>query len=70
MSRLQSRIRALRIHPIVKDSRFLPRGARPVMLDKAGGGMVPLRLNLRPTKENEAAWISIHRLLWIKDLRS
>jgi hypothetical protein len=33
------------------------------MLDKAGGDMVPLRLNLRPPKENEAAGVSIHRLL-------
>jgi hypothetical protein len=41
-------------HPIVKDSRFLRRGARPVMLDKAASDMVPLRLNLRPPKENEA----------------
>jgi hypothetical protein len=53
----------LRIHATVKDSRFLRRGARPVMLDKAGGDMVPLRLNLWPPKENEAAGISIHRLL-------
>ena len=63
MSRSQSRTRALRIHSIVKDSRFLRCGARPVMLDKAGGDMVPLRLNLRPPKENEAAGVSIHRLL-------
>ena len=33
--------------------RFLRRGARPVMLDKAGGDMVPPRLNLWPPKENE-----------------
>jgi len=33
------------------------------MLDKAGGDMVPLRVNLRPPKENEATWISIHWLL-------
>jgi hypothetical protein len=63
MSLPQLRTRALRIHSIVKDSRFLRRGARPVMLDKAGGDMVPLRLNLRPPKENEAAGVSIHRLL-------
>jgi hypothetical protein len=63
MSLAQLRTRALRIHSIVKDSRFLRRGARPVMLDKAGGDMVPLRLNLRPPKENEAAGVSIHRLL-------
>ena len=54
---------ALRIHSIVKDSRFLRRGAPSVMLDKAGGDMVPLRLNLWPPKESEAAGISIHRLL-------
>jgi hypothetical protein len=59
----QLRTRALLIHSIVKDSRCSGRGARPVMLDKAGGDMVPLRLNLRPAKENEAAGISIHRLL-------
>jgi hypothetical protein len=63
-------MRALRIHSMVKDLRFLWLGARPVMLDKAGGDMVPLRLNLPPAKENEAAGISIHRLLEIKDLRS
>jgi len=63
MSLSQSQTRALRIHPIVKDSRFLRPAARPVMLDKAGGDMVLLRLNLRPPKENEAAGISIHRLL-------
>jgi hypothetical protein len=40
------------------------------MLDKAGGDMVLLRLNIRPPKENQAAGISIHRLLQIKDLRS
>jgi hypothetical protein len=50
-------------HSIVKDSRFLRGGAPPAMLDKAGGDMVPLRLNLRPPKEKEAAGISIHRLL-------
>jgi hypothetical protein len=33
------------------------------MLDKAGSDMVPLRLNLKPPKENQAAGISIHRLL-------
>jgi hypothetical protein len=33
------------------------------MLDKAGGDMVLLRVNLRPPKENEAAGISIHRFL-------
>jgi hypothetical protein len=54
---------ALRIHSIVKDSRFLRRSARLIMLDKAGGDMVPLRLNLWPPKDNEAAGISIHRLL-------
>jgi hypothetical protein len=43
--------RALRIHSIVNDSRFFRRGARPVMLDKTGGDMVPLRLNLWPPKE-------------------
>jgi hypothetical protein len=63
MSLPQLRIRALRIHSIVKDSRFLRPGARPVMLDKAGGDMVPLRFNLRPPKENKAAGISIHRFL-------
>jgi hypothetical protein len=31
------------------------------MLDKMGGGMVHLRLNLRPPKENEAAGIIIHQ---------
>jgi hypothetical protein len=60
MSLSQPRTRALRIHSIVKDSRFLRRGARPVMLDKAGGDMVPFHLNLWPPKENEAAGISIH----------
>ena len=53
-----------------QDSGFLRRGALRVMLDKAGGDMVPLRLNLRPPKEKEVSGISIHRLLWIKDLRS
>jgi hypothetical protein len=57
------RERARRIHSIVKDSRFLRRGAPAAMLDKADGDMVPLRLNLRPPKENEAAGIIIHRLL-------
>jgi hypothetical protein len=52
-----------RIHSIVKDSRLLRRGAGAVMLDKAGGDMVPLRLNLGPPKENKAAGISIHRFL-------
>jgi hypothetical protein len=33
------------------------------MLDKAGGDMVHLRVNLRPPKENDAAGIIIHRLL-------
>ena len=42
--------------------------ARPVMLDKAGGDMVPLH-NLRPPKENEATGISIRRPLYIEDLR-
>jgi hypothetical protein len=42
--------------------------ARPVMLDKAGGDMVPLH-NLRQPKENEATGISIRRPLYIKDLR-
>jgi hypothetical protein len=63
MSLSQSRTRAVRIHSIVEDSRFLRRGARPVLLDKAASDMVPLRLNLWPPKENEAAGISIHRLL-------
>jgi hypothetical protein len=40
------------------------------MLDKAGGDMVPLRLNLWPPKENEVAGKIIHLLLRIKDLRS
>jgi hypothetical protein len=38
------------------------RGAPSVMLDKAGGDMVPLRLNLWPPKESEVAGISIHWL--------
>jgi hypothetical protein len=38
------------------------RGGQPVMLDKAGGDMVPLLLNLWPPKENEVAGIIIHRL--------
>jgi hypothetical protein len=42
--------------------------ARPVMLDKAGGDMVPLH-NLRPPKENEATGISIRCPLYIEDLR-
>jgi hypothetical protein len=46
-----------------QDSGFLRRGALRVMLDKAGGDMVPLRLNLRPPKEKEVSGISIHRLL-------
>ena len=53
----------LHIHSIVKDLRFLRCGAGPVLLDKAGGDMVHLSLNLRPPKENEAAGTSIHRLL-------
>jgi len=55
--------RASRIHAIVKDSRFLRYGVQPAMLDKAGGDMVHLRVNLRPPKENDAAGIIIHRLL-------
>ena len=46
-----------------QDSGFLRRGALRVMLDKAGGDMVPLRLNLRPPKEKEVSGISIQRLL-------
>jgi hypothetical protein len=63
MSLSQRLICALSIQSIVKDSRFLRRGAPPAMLDKPGGDMVPLRLNLWPPKENEAAGISIHRFL-------
>jgi hypothetical protein len=70
LSRHRRREHSLRIHSIIKDSRFLRRGAWPVMLDKAGGDMVLVRLNLWPPKENEASGISIHRLLYIKDLRS
>jgi hypothetical protein len=42
--------------------RFALLTAWLVMLDKAGGDMVPLRFNLWPPKENEAAGIIIHRL--------
>jgi hypothetical protein len=47
------RFRALRIRSIIKNSRFLRRGKRPGMLDKAGAAMV-ISPNLGPPKENEA----------------
>jgi hypothetical protein len=43
--------------------RFALLTTWPVMLDKAGGDMVLLRLNLWAPKENEAAEIIIHWLL-------
>jgi hypothetical protein len=51
--------RAPRIHAIAKDSRFLRCGVRPAVLDKAGGDMVHLRVNLRLPKENNAAMIIV-----------
>ena len=52
--------RALAVH--LSSKILASYGAQPVMLDKAGGDMVPLSLNLWSPKENEAAGIIIHRL--------
>jgi len=39
--------------------RFALLTAGPAVLDKAGGDMVHLRVNLRPLKENDAARIIV-----------
>jgi hypothetical protein len=58
----QSAPHGLRIHSIVKNSRFLPRGAWRVTLDKVGGDMVHPRCSLRPLKENGASGTIISNL--------
>jgi hypothetical protein len=68
LSLSQSQTRALRSVFIQLSKFYASYVARPVMLDKAGGDMVPLH-NLRPPKENEATGISIRCPLYIEDLR-